>query len=93
MFTTEEMQDLMQLMRTVVREELEPVNKRLDGVDKRLDGVDKRLDDIEESIEELKEYSEITRDVTNSIGEWIDFYFGDEKPYLVDNDGAVRAKN
>ena len=65
---------------------LDNVDGRLDNVDSRLDKVDGRLDKIEETLEEVKEDGQITRDVTNSIGEWIEFYFGKEKPFPLDKD-------
>ena len=65
---------------------LDKVDSRLDKVDSRLDKVDSRLDKIEETLEEVKEDGQITRDVTNSIGEWIEFYFGKEKPFPLDKD-------
>ena len=65
---------------------LDKVESRLDKVDSRLDNIDSRLDKIEETLEEVKEDGQITRDVTNSIGEWIEFYFGKEKPFPLDKD-------
>lgn len=38
---------------------------------------------LKEDVEQLKEDTEITRDVTNSIGEWIDFYFKEDRPYPI----------
>lgn len=87
----------LQAIKDILREETNPINgrldtieNRLDTVDKRLDTVDKRLDMIEtdiavmkDDIEQLKEDTEITRDVTNSIGEWIDFYFKEDRPYPI----------
>jgi len=45
--------------------------------------INDRFDKIESDIEQLKEDTEITRDVTNSIGEWIDFYFKEDRPYPI----------
>ncbi len=82
MLTKEDLQAISQL----IKNEIEPINKRLDGMDQRLDGIDQRFDKIEETLEEMKEDAAITRDVTNSIGKWIEFYFGKEKPFPIDED-------
>lgn len=89
MLTKEDLQAISQL----IKNEIEPINKRLDGmdqrfdgIDQRLDGIDQRFDKIEETLEEMKEDAAITRDVTNSIGKWIEFYFGKEKPFPIDED-------
>lgn len=53
--------DLKELLRSVLKEELGPVNQRLDGMDKRfdgmeqrLDGIDRRLDKMEDDVREVK---------------------------------------
>ncbi|MBD5080493.1 MAG: hypothetical protein HDT44_01855 [Ruminococcaceae bacterium] len=86
-------QEDLQAISLLIKNEVEPLYKkidnmesRLDKVDSRLDKVDSRLDKIEETLEEVKEDGQITRDVTNSIGEWIEFYFGKEKPFPLDKD-------
>lgn len=56
-------QELLQAMRAMIKEEMEPINKRLDGIDERLSGIDERL-------ERLEEHTEITRDGVNSLLEW-----------------------
>ena len=43
------------------------------------DKIETRLDNIEEDIEVIKEDSQITREVTNDIGEWVDYYFHEDK--------------
>lgn len=48
--------EMIQAMRAMMKEELEPINKRLDA--------------IEENLDELKEHAEITRDGVNSLLEW-----------------------
>lgn len=82
MLSQEDLQAISQL----IKNEVEPINHRLDGIDSRLDKMDSRLDKLEETVEELKEDTEITRDVTNSIGKWIEYYFGKEKPFPIDED-------
>lgn len=39
------------VVRSIVHDELIPVNKRLDGIDKRLDGSDKRFDGIDKRLD------------------------------------------
>ena len=82
MLTREDLQAISQL----IKNEVEPINGRLDKMDGRLDKVESRLDSIEETLDEVKEDGQITRSVTNAIGEWIEFYFGKEKPYPLDKD-------
>ena len=64
-------------------ERFDKMDSRLDKMDARLDKMDERIDRIQEDIEEIKENGEITRAVTNSIGEWIDYYFQEDRPYPV----------
>lgn len=89
MLTQEDLQAISQL----IKNEVEPINKRLDSMDSRLDNMDSRLDKMderldrmEEDIATIKEDSEITREVTNKLGEWVDFYFHDDKPYPLDEE-------
>ncbi len=85
-------QNDLQAIAALIKNEVEPINKRLDNVDSRLDKIETRLDNIEEDIEVIKEDSQITREVTNKIGEWVDFYFHDDKPYPLDEDEAERYR-
>lgn len=65
---------------TMTNEELlEVLTEKFDKIDSRFDKIEKRLDKIEEECE-------ITRDVTNKIGEWVDYYFHDDRPYPLDED-------
>ncbi len=96
MLTQEDLQAISQL----IKNEVDPIHNRLDKMDSRLDKMDdrldkmddrldkmeSRLDKIEETLDEVKEDGQITRDVTNSIGEWIEFYFAKEKPFPLDKD-------
>lgn len=68
--------DDLQAIKAIMQEETKTINNRLDKIETR-------LDNIESDIEQLKEDTEITRDVTNSIGEWIDFYFKEDRPYPI----------
>lgn len=61
---------LLDAMRAMIREELEPVNIRLGGMDKRFDGIDKRLDILQEDIEQIKEDAAVTREAVNTLGDW-----------------------
>jgi hypothetical protein len=40
--------ELETLLRSILKEELEPINKRLDVIDNRLDAFEKRLDEVGE---------------------------------------------
>lgn len=44
---------------------------------------------MDKKLAPIKEDTEITRDTVNSVVEWIDFYFRDERPFPVDEDEAV----
>ena len=78
-------QNDLQAIAALIKNEVEPINKRLDNMDQRLDKIEERLEKIEED-------GEITREVTNKIGEWVDFYFHDDKPYPLDEDEAERYR-
>ncbi|WP_438495554.1 hypothetical protein [Paenibacillus sp. IHBB 3054] len=45
--------DLVQLLRSVIREELAPVNERLDRTDERLDGVGQHLEQMDQHMEQM----------------------------------------
>ena len=83
-------QNDLQAIAALIKNEVEPINKRLDNVDSRLDKIETRLDNIEEDIEVIKEDTEITREVTNNIGEWVDFYFHEDRPYPIDKEEIER---
>lgn len=69
----------LQAISLLIRNEVEPINSRLDNIENRL--------------EKIEEDCEITREVTNKIGEWVDFYFHDDKPYPLDDDEMEKFKN
>ncbi len=75
-----------------VDQRLDKVDQRLDKVDQRLDKVDQRLDRMEEDIAIIKEDGQITREVTNDIGEWVDYYFHEDKPYPIDKEEIEKQK-
>lgn len=75
-FTAEEMKVLL---RSVIQEELKPLNERLDAMDNRfdamdsrLDAIDSRFDKIESQLSSIREDTEITRTAVNSLIEWAD---------------------
>lgn len=68
MLNKEDLQAISQL----IKNEVEPINKRLDKIEERLDNIE--------------EDCAITRDVTNKLGEWVDFYFHEDRPYPLDED-------
>ncbi|WP_099354883.1 hypothetical protein [Fredinandcohnia onubensis] len=41
------MNEMVDLLRSVLKEELNPIHNRLDGIDKRFDGIDKRLEGMD----------------------------------------------
>jgi archaellum component FlaC len=43
--------ELKELLSSVLKEELQPINKRFDGFEQRLDGIDKRLDGFDERLD------------------------------------------
>ncbi|MGN4125390.1 hypothetical protein ACMGD3_10330 [Lysinibacillus sphaericus] len=47
--------DLKELLRSVLKEELGPVNQRLDGMDKRFDGMEQRLDGINQRLIKIED--------------------------------------
>ncbi len=99
-------QNDLQAIATLIKNEVEPINKRLDNMendisdlksnvvkmDSRLDKIETRLDNIEEDIEVIKEDSQITREVTNDIGEWVDYYFHEDKLYPIDKEEIEKQK-
>lgn len=64
-------QDL-QAIRAIMKEELDPINKRLDSMDERLDSVNERLDSVNERLGRLEESQEEVRDAVNALLEWSD---------------------
>lgn len=44
-------QELLLALRTIVKEELGPVNTRLDGLDQRMGGMDQRLDKVDQRLD------------------------------------------
>ena len=56
---------LLDAMRSMLKEELNPINERLNSMDKRLDSIDERLANVEED-------TKITRNAVNDLLEWAD---------------------
>ena len=72
MLTNEDLQALSQL----IKNEVEPIKQDIANM----------KDEINERLDKIEEDCEITREVTNKLGEWVDFYFHDDKPYPLDED-------
>ena len=70
----------------LTKEDLQAISSLIEPINKRLDKIEERLDVIEEN-------SEITREVTNKLGEWVDFYFHEDKPYPLDEEEMEKYKN
>ncbi len=92
MLTNEDLQAISQL--------LNPINTRLDAMDARFDKIEKDISDLKsnvaemkEDIEVIKEDCEITRDGTNHLGEWVEYYFGDIMPYPLDREKADKEQS
>mgnify|MGYP001086296304 FL=1 len=81
MLTNEDLQALSSLM-----------DKKLEPINSRLDNMDQRLDRMEEDIAIIKEDGQITREVINDIGEWVDYYFHKDKPYPIDKEEIEKQK-
>lgn len=75
MLTKEDIQMLSQLMDEKFDEKLKPIYEHLDKVDERLDAIE--------------ENTEVTRDVLNSVVEWIDIYFRKEYPFPADKKSII----
>ncbi len=71
------------------QEDLKAISSLMDN---KLEPINKRLDKIEERLDKIEEDGEITRDVTNKLGEWVDFYFHDDMPYPLDDTNLKFAK-
>nr|WP_304216834.1 hypothetical protein [Fredinandcohnia onubensis] len=48
------MNEMVDLLRSVLKEELNPIHKRLDRMDKRFDGIDERLEEIDQRLDRLE---------------------------------------
>lgn len=77
----------------MLNKRFDTIDGRLDKIETRLDNMDQRLDILEEDIEVIKEDCEITRDGTNHLGEWVEYYFGDIMPYPLDRDKANKEQS
>ncbi|WP_445506040.1 hypothetical protein [Niallia sp. 03190] len=70
--------DLKEILRSVLKEELEPINKRLDGYEQRFDGFEQRFDGFEqrfdtlsEEIKELKDgQARLQKNIIESLGQY-----------------------
>lgn len=77
--------EIAELLRSVLKEELEPVNNRLDSMDKRLNrmdqrfgsfeqrlhGMDQRLDTIEQEVKALRtDHAELRDEIIGTLGDF-----------------------
>ncbi|MGP7816120.1 hypothetical protein [Niallia sp. 01092] len=63
--------DLKEILRSVLKEELEPINKRLDGYEQRFDGFEQRFDTLSEEIKELKDgQARLQKNIIESLGQY-----------------------
>ena len=85
-------QNDLQAIANLIKNEVEPIKQDISELKSNVAKIETRLDRIEEDIATIKEDSEITREVTNKLGEWVDFYFHDDKPYPLDEDEIERYK-
>lgn len=74
--------DLQQLSELFAAQ-LKPIKDDISQLKEDVSQLKEDVSQLKEDVEQLKEDTEITRDVTNSIGEWIDFYFKDDRPYPI----------
>lgn len=63
-------QELLQALRGVVKEEIQPIHERLDKMDERLDKLESRMSNLEEQTALIKEDTAITRETANALVEW-----------------------
>ena len=56
-------QDDLNQIRAIIKEELNPIDKRLGGIDQRLDGIDRRLGGIDSALNALREGQHAIREV------------------------------
>lgn len=72
MLTNEDLQAISQL----IKNEVEPINRRLYNIENDIAV-------MKDDIEIIKEDCEITRITTNELVRWVDFNFGEERPFPV----------
>ncbi len=63
--------EIAELLRSVLKEELEPVNNRLDSMEQRLNGMDQRLDSIEQEVKALRtDHAELRNEIIRTLGDF-----------------------
>ncbi|MPN53045.1 hypothetical protein SDC9_200708 [bioreactor metagenome] len=65
-------QEMLQAMRSIMQEELKPVNERLDRIESDVHTLKTDMQAIKEDISELQEYAEETHSATNYVAEWVE---------------------
>lgn len=100
-------QNDLQAIATLIKNEVEPINKRLDNMERDISDLKSDVSvlkadvsvlktdvsEMKEDIDVIKEDCEITRDGTNNLGEWVEFYFGDVMPYPLDKEKANKEQS
>lgn len=51
--------------------------------------MDEKLEPIKKELSEIKEHAEISREVLNSVVDWIDVYFRKDYPFPADKKSIV----
>lgn len=82
MLTQEDLQAISQ----IIKNEVEPINQRLDKMEEDIGVIKEDIEELKEDVEVLKEDTEITRFSTNQLIKWVEFYYGKEKPFPIDED-------
>ncbi len=63
--------EIAELLRSVLKEELEPVNNRLDSMEQRLNGMDQRLDSIEQEVKALRtDHAELRNEIIGTLADF-----------------------
>lgn len=79
-------QNDLQAIAALIKNEVEPINKRLDNMDTRLDKLEKNVIAIKRDIKVIKQDAEITRVTANELVKWVDYNFHDTMPFPVNDE-------
>ncbi|MBD5104021.1 MAG: hypothetical protein HDT47_04050 [Ruminococcaceae bacterium] len=82
MLTQEDLQAISQL----IKNEVEPIKQDISSMKKDISDLKSDVAEMKEDIAAIKEDGEITRENTNEIGKWIDYYFNDNMPFPVSDE-------
>ena len=78
MLTKEDLQAIAEL--------LKPMQDDIKEMKKDISELKEDVEVLKEDVEVLKEDTEITRFSTNQLIKWVEFYYGKEKPFPIDED-------